>query len=733
MNENQRQQTTKGIWMSLATDPANTNQTGSSSDVQMAKNILVMDVEGTDGRERGEDQDFERKSALFALATSEVLIINIWEHQVGLYQGANMGLLKTVFEVNLQLFQKDQSTNHRSLLFFVIRDHIGHTPLQNLCNTLIADLNNIWYGLSKPPGLEQSKIGDFFDFTFAALPHKILQPDQFKAETQKLKLRFRDASSSSVSPAANSILDGQDQAVFLPAYHRRIPADGLPHYAGNIWRMITENKDLDLPTQQELLAQYRCDEISTVCVEGFDSIIVPFEEALSQKTVQPGLGEAMTQAREQAMGAFTEEAGRYHKGVYARKREELEKKLLARLKVLYVSQLLAAHKKATLSFREVISRGIKKGGADFASLVESTREQVLSEFVTQAKSCSMKGTFPYTEELKAVETELDEAATKLRGEEMTRLLNKMEKSLRNKMASEDDGVSFLFKHIHPSLYPKVWDLWTQSVNHQADVFLSKSRALNATSDENARAIYTMKKRAWRVLRIVLDEETRENHILGRLMANFDNKFRYDEKGVPRVWRAGEDIEGEYKSAKDNVQEHIPDLAVFKLADGSKPPLAEFIGPAPKPASLNSALLLGSAQNGDEDDDEASDSDNEDVTSPNSPKTFIILTPGRVTALSEAFSRQADQAFVDAKRGTISSVSQIPLWFYGLLLAFGWNELWAVLRNPLYFMFLLIAGVGAYGTWRANLWGPLYTVGQATTRQAIEVGKVCSPPLSIIAL
>lgn len=73
----------------------------------MAENILVMDVEGTDGRERGEDQDFERKSALFALATSEVLIVNIWEHQVGLYQGANMGLLKTVFEVNLQLFIKD--------------------------------------------------------------------------------------------------------------------------------------------------------------------------------------------------------------------------------------------------------------------------------------------------------------------------------------------------------------------------------------------------------------------------------------------------------------------------------------------------------------------------------------------------------------------------------------------------------------------------------------------------
>ena len=46
-----------GIWLSKAND----------------KNILVMDVEGTDGRERGEDQDFERKSALFSLAVAQVM------------------------------------------------------------------------------------------------------------------------------------------------------------------------------------------------------------------------------------------------------------------------------------------------------------------------------------------------------------------------------------------------------------------------------------------------------------------------------------------------------------------------------------------------------------------------------------------------------------------------------------------------------------------------------------
>lgn len=52
--------------------------------------------------------------------------------------------------------------------------------------------------------------------------------------------------------------------VFQPQYHKRIPADGFHVYASGIWEQIMSNKDLDLPTQQELLAQYRCDEIANV-------------------------------------------------------------------------------------------------------------------------------------------------------------------------------------------------------------------------------------------------------------------------------------------------------------------------------------------------------------------------------------------------------------------------------------------------------------------------------------
>lgn len=65
-----------------------------------------------------------------------------------------MGLLRTVLEVNLGLFQaaKSKSPNahkDKALLLFVIRDHVGATPLANLAATLKQDLNRIWDGLNK--------------------------------------------------------------------------------------------------------------------------------------------------------------------------------------------------------------------------------------------------------------------------------------------------------------------------------------------------------------------------------------------------------------------------------------------------------------------------------------------------------------------------------------------------------------------------------------------------------
>ena len=46
----------------------------------------------------------------------------------------------------------------------------------------------------------------------------------------------------------------------------------------------------------------------------------------------------------------------------------------------------------------------------------------------------------------------------------------------------------------------------------------------------------------------------------------------------------------------------------------------------------------------------------------------------------------------------------------------------VLRNPVYFIFLILLGVGAYVTYTLNLWGPMARMANAASAQALEVGK-----------
>ncbi|KAI9844582.1 MAG: Dynamin-like GTPase that mediates homotypic ER fusion [Thelocarpon superellum] len=728
MSEDERRQTTKGIWMSKNKRAGGEGGEGAGSR-KMADNILVMDVEGTDGRERGEDQDFERKSALFALATSEVLIVNIWEHQVGLYQGANMGLLKTVFEVNLQLFLKDKNSNPRSLLFFVIRDHLGTTPLSNLRNTLIQDLTNIWSALSKPPGLEKSKIQDYFDFAFAALPHKILQPERFVQEVEKLGTRFRE----DYRDAKKDAFRGQQEltgGVFLSEYHRRIPADGFPKYAESVWDQIVSNKDLDLPTQQELLAQFRCDEIAREVLQAFDELITPLEERQAEGVRSgkparlPGLGEAMTKARSKAIRAFETEASRYHKAVYTRKRIELGAKLDTRLKALFQGQLAAAHKAGLHAFSEAVSSAVKAGqkkgsSYDFADIVKRETHVALTSFDGDAKAAQVDGApwSEYRQELKRYRDELDEVSGRLRKEEMRRLASRVERWVKSRLG-ESIGLEFTKlgssrgrTDAEADLWDRVWAVFTTTVDEAEGRFIERAGSFDASPEESEVGLWRLRRKAWGQLRARVDEEVMEGNILLKLRENFENIFRYDDEGVPRIWRPTDDIEGAYTKARESTLTVIPILSQIRLTSTSRPPpLETWIGPPPdtvSPADEEDLAPIGGV-----DENEGKSVEEE----------MRVLSEAKRQDLTARFKKTADGVYVEAKRSAIGGVAQVPLYFYGLLLALGWNEIVAVLRNPIYFVFLILIGVSAYVTYTLNLWGPILRMTEAASQQALEVGK-----------
>jgi hypothetical protein len=660
MDETQRQQTTKGIWMCRAKN----------------SNILVMDVEGTDGRERGEDQDFERKSALFSLASSEILIVNLWEHQVGLYQGANMGLLRTVFEVNLGLFGKRtlEGTNGRTLLLFVIRDHVSPTPLANLQATLTADLERIWRGLNKPSELKDRHLSDFFDLAFTSLPHKILQPERFESEVAQLRTRF--------------VNKDQRGYFFKPIYHKRVPADGVAYYMQSNWEQVQNNKDLDLPTQQELLAQFRCDEISKVAQSEFNEQTKSQKRPVEAGQVVENLGDMMRTWRNDALTKYDREASRYHQQVYKRKRADLVAAMDSTLSALFLGQLKNLHKACLTAFKRQIVEGLKGDKYNFADIVSNARQRSEDTFMAGAKEALIEGAdWSWQEELRLLEEEIQQIANQFRRDETKKMLNSIERKVKTRIS---DPVELALNKPTSGMWDNVLKVFKTALTQAEETYMTKATSFNCTEEENATSLADLRKRAWQTLRTKVDEQVAEPLMLGKLRGYFEERFRYDENGVPRVWKPTDDIKGIFQVAKGETLALVP---------------------------LYSKITPENPENAyDLPDDLADEGDDFDFAS-----SLVIFSETKAHDLQAKFSRDADVHYVEAERSTIAGFAQIPRWVYALLVILGWNEAMAILFNPIYFSLTIVALVTSYFILQLGLGGPLYHVASTVFAEIWDQG------------
>ena len=196
--------------------------------------------------------------------------------------------------------------------------------------------------------------------------------------------------------------------------------------------------------------------------------------------------------------------------------------------------------------------------------------------------------------------------------------------------------------------------------------LTRNEGLNCTDEENRVSLATLRKRAWVAFRAKIDEQTADPVILGKLRSHFEERFRYDEVGVPRVWKPDDDIDGAFKKAKDQTLELIPLYAKIQPQD----PTLQYNLP-------EDAAIAGT--------EESQSSDDFDFDA-----SLTVFSETKVLDISTRFRKDADAYYVEAKRLMVSSIAQIPTWMYGVLVVLGWNEAMAVLFNPLYFTMLLCA-------------------------------------------
>jgi hypothetical protein len=151
---------------------------------------------------------------------------------------------------------------------------------------------------------------------------------------------------------------------------------------------VQSNADLDIPTQQELLAQFRCDEIAAVAVETFLASVKTVRRRVETGEVLSDLGSSMASWLEIGLARFDRDASRYHAGVYTKKRTDLVGVLHAALSPLFLGHVKNLHKSVLRDFKAGLDEALKGRDYDFGEAVRKGREDAEARFREGADGAS---------------------------------------------------------------------------------------------------------------------------------------------------------------------------------------------------------------------------------------------------------------------------------------------------------------------------------------------------------
>ncbi|CAL6322668.1 unnamed protein product [Bathycoccus prasinos] len=356
-----RRQTTKGVWMAIAEQSDDNNN-----------NTIVLDLEGSDGRERGEDdQTFEKQTALFALAASDVLLVNVWCNDIGREHASGKPLLKTILQVNLKLFCSNNKTaTKKTKLVFVIRDR-SKTPIELLEKALKEDVEQVWQSIKKPEHFANSDVSEFFDVGYFSLPHYLHENEVFVKECKGLR--------------AALISSTDDEST----HESKVPSTALPTSMREIWKAVQENRDLDLPAHAIMVATVRCEEIATMCadaVEASDAIGMLCERANTPNASEcTTLGKEIEAIAKTGFDVYDAETAFFDKNVRDMKRRELAGKLTTVFKPTLEAHFTNVSKKLLTKVRRELDAGFesgfeKKSTKKFSQMALSLREDSINEW-----------------------------------------------------------------------------------------------------------------------------------------------------------------------------------------------------------------------------------------------------------------------------------------------------------------------------------------------------------------
>ncbi|KAA8495572.1 Protein SEY1-like [Porphyridium purpureum] len=322
-----RRRTTQGVWLAYSplqnlqhrqrasstpsSGGASSMRRDSTDDSYRVSNryAVVLDIEGTDSRERGEleasSKVFESCTTLFALAVCDVVLLNVWFHDLGRYQASNFELLQVVFREALRLERANKvrfqplaprvprteagermggeealdsaATSTRvatpvTQIVIVVRDVDMDASEDEVQRAVLTDVQAIWDAVDTTLPLSH-----LFDVRVVMLQHRMYCRDAYDQDAKALLSHI------------TGILESGSVT-------RPVPLDGFEPFAVSVWETVRESMaassgsqvvSIDLPDLALLAAQYRCEEYLKAAQSSMNEDFEKLETRLFESWASP--------------------------------------------------------------------------------------------------------------------------------------------------------------------------------------------------------------------------------------------------------------------------------------------------------------------------------------------------------------------------------------------------------------------------------------------------------------
>jgi len=424
--------------------------------------------------------------------------------------------------------------------------------------------------------------------------------------------------------------------------------------------VIMHNRDLDLPTERVMLATFRCDEIMKETIQNiFQSRYDQLRELSRDREIIQDFGKQAKILHQEAMQNYEKLAFRYHKETSEAKAEELSRRMLADLSVIFGEQISKiAHKQNEefdAALEILIPKQEEKLCPDFFNQIATLREKTLQQFSSSAQENLLADVLPawsFDGELRTF-TQSVENRIKM---ERDNQLRKLVAIIKNR--TKNDGKDQLFELLEagrPSLWKEVREL-KQKMRSKIE---KQFHDLVSQIVDRPEAVSDRLNDLLSFLDSLFFDGTKEfaSNIHETAMVRFEKRFKYDNKGLPKRWGRTDIVADKYKTDLDFASSIIDLVAIYRIDERFEDATYE----------------------------------TEDL-----PDDLIIITKRQATTIFDRLKTSADahlkQALVEQERET--NMASLYPFIAAFMLFFAWDELWYVFTSPaLMFFTSILATVG----------------------------------------